>query len=538
MLLDARALDPRADVDADVCIVGAGAAGITLALELIDRHLRVVVLEGGGLQADEWSQRLYQGGTTGRPYYALDACRVRYLGGSTNTWGGWCRPLDAIDFSERDWLPHSGWPFTRDTLIPYYERAHAVCKLGPCDYDAARWNAHGASLVPAHARDVADTLFHVGPTRFGQEYRHALERASNVRLLLHACALEIEMDPSHRTAVGLLAGTSAGKRFTVRAGAFVLAAGGIENPRLLLASRKGRSPGIGNERDLVGRFFAEHLHVPVAKLVQRDGMHGFYAVHRAGAATIRGAVSVTDCARQREQLLGWALTFHNADDPHDVLSPTRLPPSYESLSVLIRALRRRERPGRLLHHLGTVAAGADSAAALAYKKLRKPRARQLIVGCRAEQSPNPDSRVTLDDSVDAFGMPRVRLHWQLTARDRESFDRAQSLWRRELASVRAELTPLGLADEPWTTRMAPGAHHMGTTRMHPDPSRGVVNEDCRVHGTSNVFVGGSSVFPTAGWAPPTLTIVALALRLADHLKATPGARERASVRLPSQVSTA
>jgi choline dehydrogenase-like flavoprotein len=205
--------------------------------------------------------------------------------------------------------------------------------------------------------------------------------------------------------------------------------------------------------------------------------------------------------------------------------------------VLVRALRRRERPRWLLHHLGTVAAGADSAAAIAYKKLRKPRARQLIVGCRAEQSPNPDSRVTLDDSVDAFGMPRPRLHWQLTARDRESFDRAQSLWRRELATAGAELTSIGPADEPWTTRMAPGAHHMGTTRMHPDPSRGVVDEDCRVHGTSNVFVGGSSVFPTAGWAPPTLTIVALALRLADHLKATLGARARASARFTSQVST-
>jgi choline dehydrogenase-like flavoprotein len=522
MLLDARALDPQVDVDADICIVGAGAAGITLTLELIDQPLRVVVLEGGGLQADEWSQQLYQGASTGQPYYALDECRVRYLGGSTNTRGGWCRPLDATDFAARDWLPHSGWPITRDTLMPYYERAHAACKLGPCDYDASRWNAPGASLVPMQAREVADTMVHVGPTRFGQEYRPALERAANVRLLLHASALEILMDPSHRTAVRLVAGTSVSERFTVRAGAFVLAAGGIENARLLLASRRRRWSGIGNERDLVGRFFAEHLHVPVAQLVPRHGMHGFYAVHRAGTGTIRGAVSVTDSARQRRHLLGWALTFHNADDPHDVLSPTRLEPAYESLAVLARALRGRERPRRLLHHLGTVAAGADSAAALAYKKLRRPPARQFIVGCRAEQSPNPDSRVMLDDSVDAFGMPRARLHWQLTARDWESFDRAQSLWRRELTTAGAEFSPVGLADEPWTSKMTPGAHHMGTTRMDPDPSRGVVNEDCRVHGTTNVFVSGSSVFPTAGWAPPTLTIVALALRLADHLKAALG----------------
>ena len=204
----------------------------------------------------------------------------------------------------------------------------------------------------------------------------------------------------------------------------------------------------------------------------------------------------------------------------------RLPPAYESLSVLVRALRRRERPHRLLRHLRTVAAGAGSAAALVYKKLRTPRARQFIVGCRAEQSPNPDSRVTLDDSVDAFGMPRARLHWQLTARDRRASNGRSRCGAASSQRPGRSSSPSALPDEPWTARMSPGAHHLGTTRMHPDPSRGVVDENCRVHGTSNVFVGGSSVFPTGGWAPPTLTIVALALRLADHLKAALGSASR------------
>ena len=239
MLLDARRLDPRADVEADICIVGAGAAGITIARQFIDCPLRVVVLEGGGIQPDRQSQAIYQGATTGQPYYALDDCRVRYLGGTTNTWGGWCRPLDAIDFTERDWLPHSGWPFSRGALLSYYERAHATCRLAPCDYDASRWNTEGVSLVSPDAPDLADTLFHVGPTRFGHDCRPALERAANVRLLLHASAIEIVMDPSRRRAVALVAGTSTGQRFTVRAGTVILAAGGIENPRLLLASRQG-----------------------------------------------------------------------------------------------------------------------------------------------------------------------------------------------------------------------------------------------------------------------------------------------------------
>jgi choline dehydrogenase-like flavoprotein len=189
---------------------------------------------------------------------------------------------------------------------------------------------------------------------------------------------------------------------------------------------------------------------------------------------------------------------------------------------LVRAVGRGERPRRLVHHLATIAADAKSALALAYKKLRPPRVRRLIVGCRLEQAPNPDSRVTLDDIVGPFGMPRARLCWQLTARDRESFRRTQALWRRELAETGADFAPAGADDDPWTTGMSPGAHHMGTTRMHPDPSSGVVDANCRIHGTSNLYVGGSSVFPTVGWAPPTLSIVALTLRLADHLKATLG----------------
>ena len=519
MLIDAGALDPDGDVQADVCIVGAGAAGITLAQALIGTAVQVVVLEGGGMQAEDASQQCYAGTSTGEPYYALDACRVRAFGGTTNTWGGWCRPLDPIDFLERDWLPHSGWPFTAEALAPFYARAHRVCRLAPCADDAGRRPTPGGSLVPPDSTALTDTRFHVGPTRFGHEYKAVLQPAANVRVLLHATACAIEMDPSHRTALRLAVAAPGGRRLSVRARAYVLAAGGIETPRLLLASRPGRSPGVGNDHDLVGRFFTEHLHVPMATLTPAGAAPGFYAVHRAGAATIRGAVSVTDAARQREQMLGWALTFHNADDPHDVLSPTRQPPAYESLSVLLHALRRREYPRRLLHHLGAVAADPRSAGAMAYRKLRPPPARRLMVGCRAEQAPNPDSRVTLDDRVDAFGVPRVRLHWALTARDRDGIERAAAVWRRELAAAGAAIGPIGPADEPWTARLAPGAHHMGTTRMHADPARGVVDPDGRVHGTRNVFVTGSSVFPTAGWAPPTLTIVALALRLADHLRA-------------------
>jgi choline dehydrogenase-like flavoprotein len=521
MLLDARSIPPGETLSTDVCIIGGGAAGISIALALAGDSARVLLLESGGLTADEAVQELYQGAATGHPYYELDACRLRLLGGSTNFWGGWCRPLDAVDFEQREWVPHSGWPFGREELDAYYARAHGVCRLGPYDYDPRHWREERDSLVPDQSAVLTDTVFQIAPTRFGVEHSGALRQASNVQLMLHANALEIEMDAPHRSAARLHVVTLAGNRFPVAARLFVLAAGGIENPRLLLASRRGRQCGIGNERDLVGRFFADHLHVPIGTLRSRRGcVPAFYQVQRARAATVRGGLALTENIRSRKRLPGCALTLHNAEDPHDVLSPTRQPEGYESLRFLMKAARRRERPRQFWRHVGNVVTGLDAATTLSYRALVKRPPRTVMVGCRAEQVPNRNSRVTLDDSTDCFGMPRARLHWDLTDQDRAGVERALHLCAAALEDRQVETQPMhGLADGGWMERIAGGAHHTGTTRMHRDPARGVVDEHCRVHGTSNLYVAGSSVFPTAGWAPPTLTIVALALRLADHLKA-------------------
>ena len=357
MLLDARAVDSQADLDADICIVGAGAAGITLALELIDRPMRVVVLEGGVHQTDEGSQHLYQGATTGQPYYALDECRVRYLGGSTNAWGGWCRPLDAIDFTARDCVPHSGWPFPRDTLNPYYERAHAMCRLGPCDYDAQRWNAERASIVPAHAREFADTLFHIRPTRFGQEHR----ACSNERRTCGCCCTRPRSrsrwtrPPDRGSPVGRHA-----DRHPVRRPCRRVRAGGRRYRKPPPAACLATRPVVGHrERARPRRPFLHRTPARARGAGDAAGpASGFYAAHRVGAATIRGAVRVTDDARRRERLLGCALTFHNADDPHDMLSPARMPAAYESLGVLMRAMRRRTPRG--LRHLGNILTPAST----------------------------------------------------------------------------------------------------------------------------------------------------------------------------------
>jgi len=521
MVIDARSIPAGEIVESDLCVVGGGAAGITVALQFANRTARVVLLESGGLTPDAATQQLCAGTTTGHPYHALDSCRRRVLGGSTDFWGGWCRRLDALDFEERDWVPYSGWPFSRQQLDAAYRRAEAICLLAPVEYDSAGPNGSGVMRwLSSPSECVADTTFQIAPTRFGDHYRSALRGARNLKLMLGANVVELEMDGDRRAIDRLKVATLAGKRFSVTARVVVLAAGGIENPRLLLASWRARPGGVGNEHDLVGRFFGDHLHVPIGTLVppQRTPS-GFYRTHRHGRARLRGGIALTESVRQRERLPGFAVTLHDADDPHDVLGPHHHHPAYESLQHLVRRLRRGTLPDRFMAHAVRVATGIDAVVPLLYRRLTRSPGRRFTIGARAEQLPNPDSRVMLDTCRDRLGVPQVRLAWTISREDVDGLRRARDLLLRELDRSRAAIVRAAAADDDrWIDTIKGGAHHIGTTRMHHDPTRGVVDEQCRVHSTSNLYVAGSSVFPTGGWAPPTLTIVALAVRLADHLK--------------------
>ncbi len=519
MIVDSRTIPSGTVIRADLCIMGGGAAGIAIAREFVNHPWRVLLLESGGTRLRHENQSLNRGNVTGHRYPSLEACRRRVLGGSTTIWGGWCRPLDEIDFEERDWLPNSGWPFNRNHLKAQYARACAVCKAGAhgVDRESAGLQHSGQLLNPAQ-NNFEDILFHVAGTRFGETYWGELERARNLDLMLHASGTEILMDRNCQEAHSLRVATLAGNRFTVSARNFVLAAGGIENPRILLASRHMRPSGVGNENDVVGRFFADHLHLKLRSVVLNGRpVPDFYLTRKIGDAVFRGGMSLTEEARRRDKMLGFAVTIHNADDPHDVVYPPFSNAGYGSLHVLAKSLMRRELPDRFGYHLKTVIRHLDNAAALSFRKLIKPRWRALLIGCRAEQSPNPDSRIVLEHEKDVFGMNKVRLDWRLTKQDEESLSRAQQILDNDWDFPGKDPHTTGAADEH-ATDITAAAHHMGTTRMHRDPKRGVVDEQCRVHGTRNLYIAGSSVFPTTGWAPPTLTVVALALRLADHLK--------------------
>jgi choline dehydrogenase-like flavoprotein len=528
VLSDPREPADGQEIETDLCIVGAGPAGIAVAREFLASGVRVCLLESGGRDMERHAQRLYRGQSVGYPTYLLHRSRVRAFGGTSRHWlrpgdDSWAaRPLDPIDFEARPGIRYSGWPFDRAHMEPYYVQAQSVCQLGPFAYEPGQW-ADGTETpgLPLRTSEVENTVFQHGLSTFEHHYEE-LVRAPNVRLFLHAPVVNLatDEDPERVSRVGVQ--RDDGSRFSVRARLVVLAAGGIENPRLLLLSNQVHRQGMGNDHDLVGRFFAERLsartgHIVAAsrELIRRAP---FYEVHPApaqvqGGLRVQGALRVADAVQRKRQLLNCALfvMHRSAALPAEAV---------RSLATLRKGFDRRPRPEGTLGHLRNIATGLGDLGAFAADRRRPLDETRgvLVLRAQAEQAPNPDSRVTLGTRRDPLGLPVARLDWRMTESDRASIRASQQAVDAALRASGLGHVELMLGDEHPPTLFEGNYHHLGTTRIHGDPHQGVVDADCRVHSMRNLYVAGSSVFPTFGCSNPTLTVVALALRLADHLK--------------------
>ncbi|ETX13187.1 hypothetical protein OCH239_13025 [Roseivivax halodurans JCM 10272] len=522
MLIDSRQLPDNELLEADVCIVGGGPAGITLALELAQSDLSVVLLESGGMTYDAETQDLYAGPNLGFQYDPLDEARLRFLGGSSNHWAGNCMPLIPIDFERRDWMPHSGWPLTRADLDPFYTRAQSYLELQTDNpYDFGYW-AQKLGVTPLSVDP--DLLENIGvnespPTAFGWVYEDQLKSARNLRVFLHANVLEIETDDAAGNVTGVRVACIEGPRFRVSARRYVLCAGGIEIPRLLFLSNRVQNAGLGNGNDLVGRFFNDHAAIrPAMRVLLSRGMDEidlYTAPRYFETGGLMATLASSEALLRREEIGGFICH----------LFPASGSPGEESFVRLSRHLRRLEAPPYLSHEIGNLLTDLDGATNAVYKWIGGGRndlvARDwLAPWLTFEVTPNPESRVLPVDERDRFGQRRVGLDWRLTETELRTVKRATEILAHEIGRIGLGRvwTEVLREDYTWPDHVARGKHHCGTTRMSDDPKTGVVDANCRVHGVSNLYISSSSVFPTHGYANPTLTICALSIRMADHFR--------------------
>jgi choline dehydrogenase-like flavoprotein len=544
MLLDARELPPDFRLMCDVAIVGAGPAGIALALGLTGTGLSVVLLEAGGRGGRSDLDPFHGQVEDLSRHPPVTLYRGRGLGGTSAMWGGRCVPFDPIDFEPRPHIPFSGWPIGWNEVAPWYAHALTLCEAGRPAFRVAAALGDGAPpTIPGFAAtDVeVDGIERFScPTHFGRRYGAELSRADDVTVVLRASCTVIERAASGRAVTALAMASAPGRHFRVEARTYVLAAGGLETTRLLLASR------IAEERGLVGRFYMCHVEGKAALARFRPGAKVVFGYERDGDGVyLRRVVSFPAEAQRRLAMTNLILRFEPPPIPDPRHGSAVLSAMYLSHTLLRPEYRRKlaefdYRTGPspvnlpLARHLANLAYGLPELAGfalewtrrhwLARRKLpyvavaRKDGA--LDLDFNAEQSPNPDSRVTLSDEVDAFGLPRLQVDWRASAIDVDSVVTAHRLLATRLKESGAGVLEVD-EDRIRDGYKAMGSHHIGTARMAANPSSGVVNRDCRVFGLANLYLAGSAVFPTSSHANPTLTIVALAARLADHLRHRP-----------------
>jgi choline dehydrogenase-like flavoprotein len=549
MIDDADGIVRGAAVRGDICIAGGGPAGIALALELAKGGQSVLLLESGGLAPSEEAQALNAGEVAdGGLHSPPDKYRQRCLGGGTSIWGGRCVPFDPIDFDRRPWIGNSGWPVSYREVEQYYPAANALCEAGEYEYDARLAVPNGmrplvAGFAPPHF-DMNGIERFSCPTNFGDRYRRRLERAGNVRVLLNATVTKLRASADGSRIESLAVRNRHGTEFTAAGDMVVLAMGGIETPRLLLTSDDVHADGIGNANGLVGRYYMCHIAGTVGSL-RIDGpvdrvWHGYDVAGDGTYCRRRMALRPEVQAIMGLGNIVFRLHHPRITDPAHRTGPLSaiwLAKNFISYEYAKRLAG--DGPAGasawLRHGLNAASDPLSTAGFLAHwlrhrtlaarkfpSVIIRPRTNLFSLDFHAEQVPDPDSRIGLSDARDRFGNRQVRVDWRYAGKDVETVEKAFDLLREDLAAQGAGTLALA-PDEAGIDAVirrdgAYGGHHIGTARMGASAASGVTDRDGRVFGVNNLFIAGSAAFPTSGQANPTLTIVAMALRLAGHLR--------------------
>lgn len=560
----------------DFLIVGGGPAGLAVARGLAEAGRRTLILESGGLaehqstealnetlcEAGTWSQRQAAKRQTfhahqtrmwehGRQAFGV---RCRALGGSTAAWAGKSAAFSDLDYAVRPWVPNSGWPVTAAELVPHLDKAADALNLGINCYDGRLWDHLRRSPPQPHPDSAVlgsffwqfsrSTLTPTDVLRAGEEFIKAAPRGC--RVLTGATVLEVLTDDSGERACAVLVADGSGARRTIEAQTIVLAASAIENARLLLNSRSRHVNGIGNDRDLVGRYLLDHPSARVASFSQSaipsmSQLYGFYGLRGArGVSMYMHGLTPTARVQEEEGLLNCAAYTMGERAPDDPWSAAKRIAKRRSPNYLSDAHAILRSPGIMAKGLARLAFQSDRfpkalsrfavnqvlryRPGLAVEEYLTRGVPHKLVGLSidaiCEQAPDRDNRIQLSTMKDRFGMPLPVARWRIGELETRTLARLAEILRREFG--KAGLPQPVIA--PWISdRDARGAdiidmgHSAGTTRMAADPARGVVDADCKVHGIDGLYMAGASIFPTCGHANPTLMIMAFAYRLADHL---------------------
>jgi len=521
LLYDANKGQQFADTKFDLCIVGAGPAGITLAIEMASAGTRICLLDAGDEHYSIESQELYKPQYKAEFYEDTTFNRLRMLGGSSNHWENNTSEFMPNDFLKKDWIPNSGWPISYEDVGPFYIRAAIYCQTDTDEYDSQKWHERLNRTDPLI--NVEGMITGIGkaslpPTRFYDVHKSKLHSLRNITVVKNANIIDVtaNMDISKITSATF--SNYKNVRFEIDASKFVLAMGGIENARMLLIFNEKYDNKLGNSNQLVGRYFMDHPLLRAAKLYSNtDKDMGLLTEQKVvGRKVILGFMQHTDESILANKLINLRMPIFKA-------SSLQLSDGIESMHVLKEAISQGDLPENILKHLLNTIKDADEINESIIRKLFNTKVLSYVDEFE-EQLPHFDNRIALGYEKDRFGLKKHTVHWRF-------HDEDFALAWESLKSVASQLAMnnvgrLRIMEEfqqrLQNEKLYVSHHHMGTTRMAENATEGVVDSNCKVFNTANLYVAGSSVFTTGSHVPPTLTLVALSIRLANHFKAEKG----------------
>jgi choline dehydrogenase-like flavoprotein len=510
MFKSLRNAGSNAEFSYDLCIIGTGPAGISVAKNFLGSKLKVGMLESGGLNAEAKFDQLNEGKNSGPRYLSLDASRLRCFGGAAGLWAGVCAPFSSDDFLYKPFVPLSGWPIRLIDLRDYYIEAAEMLGISYekfYDQQFFQNTLNGVSFKEFNRKNsfLSGNVYQVSDIQkrdFGSRYKTEFESSQNIDVLFHSTVTRLNVDATGGQIDSASIADLDGNKAIVRAKHFVLACGALENPRILLASNDHYKEGIGNHSGFVGACFMSHpgiqnvgeVHRSIDELcIDGDRFEDDYVV----------AFEMSPTQREKQKTLRHSLSmyrFSGLEDPSTYLS------------------------GRIFTHFNKIIEKFDFLSSVSESLCKMNGAyirNKMELGVALEQPPKLTNKVSLDNTKDQLGVPKINVYWgDLTELEKRTVATSVETLARELGVLnmgRVKYSSEFLSGESFKFD-DPVNHHIGTTRMSSDPTTGVVDENCKVFGISNLYVTGSSVFSTSSIVNPTYTIIAISLRLAKHLK--------------------